>query len=237
MKILLKISINFFDIIDKYVHQKKILNFFIRKKLSLNNFVDVGSHKGLYTDLFIKNFKLKKIIMFEPQIQIYQFLKKKYKKNKKIKIYNNAVSNKKGFQTLRLNYHDLTTTLSERNNKNLYLKLKAILFGVNNMTYSNIDIKTIKLESIFKSKKMEKVDLLKIDTEGHELQVLQGLDKKIKKIRFILIEFHHDKIYLKYNPQKIHNYLIKKNFVLEAKFKFPFTPWEDRIYLNKHDHQ
>ena len=33
MKILLKSSIIFFDIIDKFVHQKKILNFFLKSNL------------------------------------------------------------------------------------------------------------------------------------------------------------------------------------------------------------
>ena len=160
MKILLKSSINLFDIIDKHIHQKKILNFFKKKRLNLNSFIDVGSHKGLYTDLFVKNFKLRQIIMFEPQIKIYQFLIKKYKKNKKIKIYNKAVSNKKSIQILRLNHHDLTTTLSKLNNKNFYLKLKAILFGVKDMTYSNTKIKTIRLLDILKSKKLKKIDLL-----------------------------------------------------------------------------
>ncbi len=64
-------------------------------------------------------------------------------------------------------------------------------------------------------------------------EVLQGLNKSIKYTQFILIEFHRDKIYFNYNPRKIHNYLIKNNFVLEDTFRFPFTYWEDRLYKNK----
>ena len=55
MKIILKSSIYFFDIIDKFIHQKSIINFFKRREISISNFIDVGSHKGLYTDLFLKN--------------------------------------------------------------------------------------------------------------------------------------------------------------------------------------
>ena len=80
---------------------------------------------------------------------------------------------------------------------------------------------------------IKKIDLAKIDTEGHEYEVLQGIQKNIKKIRYILIEFRSDKIYLSYNPKKIHNYLIKNDFVLENTYKFPFTTWEDRFYSNK----
>ena len=35
------------------------------------------------------------------------------------------------------------------------------------------------------------------------------------------------------NAANVFNYLIKKNFVLQDTFKFPFTTWEDRFYLNK----
>ena len=232
MKTILKSSIYFFDIIDKFIHQKSIINFFKKREITISNFIDVGSHKGLYTDLFLKNYKIKKVIMFEPQIEIFNFLKKKYLKDKRIKIYNRAVSNKNSLQSLKLNHHDLTTTLSVFNDDSFYLRLKAMLFGVKKMTYKKIKIKTVKLDQIFNKKGTRQIDLLKIDTEGHEFEVLQGLNKKIKNVKWILIEFHRDRIYLKYNPKKIHNYLLENNFVLESRFKFPFTTWEDRIYLN-----
>ncbi len=235
MKILLKSSINFFDIIDKFIHQKKILNFFIKNKIKIDCFVDVGSHKGLYTDLFVNNFKVKKVIMIEPQREIYRYINKKYKNSKKIKILNYAVSHKNSIQNLNLNHHDLTTTLSEFNKDSFYLKLKAKLFGVKNMTYKKVKIKTVKLEDILKMNKFKNIDLLKIDTEGHEFEVLKGLGKKIKNVNHILIEFHNDLIYQKYNPKRIHDYLIKNNFSLKARFKFPFTTWEDRIYLNNNE--
>ena len=74
MKLVLKSSIIFFDIIDKYVHQKKILYYFKKKQITINNVIDIGSHKGTYTDLFINNFSIKKIVLFEPQKKIYEFL-------------------------------------------------------------------------------------------------------------------------------------------------------------------
>ena len=66
--------------------------------------------------------------------------------------------------------------------------------------------------------------------------MLQGLRNRIRNIKYILIEFHNDKIYSKYNPKKMHNLLLKNNFKLEKRFKFPFTTWEDRIYLNKNEY-
>ena len=56
---------------------------------------------------------------------------------------------------------------------------------------------------------------------------------EISKVKNILIEFHNDEIFHNYNPDKVHQYLIKNNFVLLKKFKFPFTTWEDRFYQKK----
>ena len=46
---------------------------------------------------------------------------------------------------------------------------------------------------------LRSIDLLKIDTEGHEFQVVKGIAEKIKYIKLILVEFHNDEIYVSYN--------------------------------------
>ena len=78
-------------------------------------------------------------------------------------------------------------------------------------------IKTIKLSNFLNSKKINKIDLIKVDTEGHEYQVLKGLENKIKKINIILIEFHNDKIYEDYENKKIHKYLTSTGFKFSKK--------------------
>ena len=49
----------------------------------------------------------------------------------------------------------------------------------------------------------------------------------------ILIEFREDNVYKNYNADKIHRIIVKNNFSLKKIFKFPFTTWEDRIYIKK----
>jgi FkbM family methyltransferase len=236
MKYLEKIAILFFDIIDKYFHQKNILKFLKKNLKSVEIFFDIGSHKGSYTDLIIRNFETNKIIMIEPQRNIYKIIKKKYKKNKKIIIYNAAISDKNNKQILYINKHDLTSSLTQIDKKNRYLNLKAKLFGgsINEMILKKYSVKSYKLLEIIKKNKTKQIDLLKIDTEGHELQVLKGIGTYMKKkIGYILIEFHNSDIFLNYDAKKIHNHLKKNNFILKKTFKFPFTTWEDRIYQNK----
>ncbi len=235
MNILKSLAIFFFDIIDKYIHQKKILKNLKKNLKHLNIFIDVGSHKGTYTDLITNNFKTKKIYMFEPQREIFKFIKKKYKNSRNIEIFNQAISNLNKMQKIYVNKHDLTSSLTKLNKKNFYLKCKAILFGanINGMISETYSVRTIKLDDMIKIEKLKNIDLIKIDTEGHEYQVLQSLKKNIKKVKIILIEFHNDNIFLNYDSNKIHQYLIKNNFYLQEKIKFPFTSWEDRVYINE----
>ena len=234
MKILEKLAIIFFDFLDKFFHQKRIIKTLKKEVSNLNNFIDVGAYKGTYTDLILDNYKPKKILMFEPQEEIFKYLKIKYNDNKDIFLFNKALSNKDKSAQFNFNKHNLTSSLSNLDPGNSYLKLKAKLFGTTSEGMI-IDIKTIQtttLFSILEKENIEIIDFLKIDTEGHELEVLQGMREKINKVKCILVEFHLDEIYINYNPEFLHQFLISNNFKLIEKFKFPFTTWEDRLYIN-----
>ena len=235
MKFLKKIAIIFFNLLDKYVHQFKILNQLKKIGVNISIYIDVGSHKGTYTDLISRNFYIKKVFMIEPQKNIFDFIKKKYKKLKKVKVFNYGASNKNGYQKLYINKHDLTSSLRKLNKDNKYLNFKAKLFSsnINSLIKNSYEVRTVRLENLIKKEKIKLIDLLKIDTEGNELEVLYGLGKCIKIIKIILIEFHSDNVYLGYNNKKIHNYLLKNNFILKKRIKFPFTEWEDRIYISR----
>ena len=39
---------------------------------------------------------------------------------------------------------------------------------------------------------LSKLDILKIDTEGYELEVLKGLKDKIKIVNYVYFEHHYD---------------------------------------------
>ena len=145
-----QIAIVFFDIIDKFFHQPKILNFLLKNIKYLNLFIDVGSHKGTYTDLILKNFDVKKTYMFEPQKKIFSFIKYKYKNNNNIKIFNNAVSDNEKMKKIFINKHDLTSSLTKIDKKNSYLNLKAKLFGgdIHDMINDTLMIKCIKLDNL-----------------------------------------------------------------------------------------
>ena len=81
------LAIFIFDLIDKYIHQNNILKSLKKEKLDIKVFLDIGAHKGKYTDLILNNFNLKSVCLFEPQENLFKFLKQKYRDNKKKFIY------------------------------------------------------------------------------------------------------------------------------------------------------
>lgn len=229
-----KLAIFLFDLIDYFIHQKNIIKALKKEKLKIEIFFDIGAHKGKYTDLLFEEYNIKKAYLFEPQVKMYNFIKEKYKDNNFVNVYNQGLSNKTENVLFYINKHNLTSSIKRLNPKNKYLNLKSKLFSTNldGMIENNLNIKTIKLEEFFLENNILNIDLIKIDTEGHEYEVLAGLEGKIKFIKAFLIEFHDDETYLNYSSNKIENILLKNNFFLKKKIKFPFTTWEDRLYLN-----
>ena len=70
--------------------------------------------------------------------------------------------------------------------------------------------------------KIKKINLLKIDTEGNEMQVLIGAKKSLKKTEIILIEHNFTDYYKNYDLNKISLFLEKNFFKNIKNFKFPF---------------
>ena len=232
--IIRKLAEDFFFFIDRHIQQKKIFTYL---KKDINEFkqisIDVGAHTGLYTDQIIKLNSKIKVLLFEPQHDYFKNLKFKYKNNKRIKIFNIALSNSSKISKLFINKHDLTTSLNLfEKKKSFFFFFKSLLFNSSpeKMVSKEIKIRTRKLSTILTVKKSKKIDLIKIDAEGHDFNILKGLGEHIKKTNIIVIEFHKKDTFKNYDPYKMHKYLINKKFTLKKIYKFPLLNFEDRIY-------
>ena len=217
-------------IIRYYWHEPNILKSL--KKLNINYIFDVGSHRGESIDYFIKLKNLKKIQSFEPQKDIFLVLKKKYINNNKVILNQIALSQNENYKDFYINDLSSTSTFSRLNKKSLWLKIKNKILNKKNPIINKIKIRSLTIDKFIKQKKIKKIDLLKIDTEGHELEVLKGALKTIKehKVKFILIELHFSKMYQNYSKKKIESFLAKNNFFFLKKFKFPFLSFVDNLY-------
>jgi len=142
-------------------------------------FVDCGGNIGNYSNEIIKNFNDPEIHIFEPCSKNADILLKRFRSNK-IKINNVGLSNKKSDLILFSNESGSgLASLTKRKLDHLEIdfnieeKIKVIQFK---------DYWQEEIDSEF-------IDLFKIDVEGHEMDVLNGIGDGISKIRLIQFEF------------------------------------------------
>jgi len=131
------------------------------------NVLDIGSNIGYYLLIEKKIIGPKgKIIAVEPSHKNILLLKENVKLNNlvNIDIKHAAISNKNGVQKFYISSKSNLNTFHVENNKNLSLTGEVEL--VSTFTVGEISKKT-------------SIDLIRMDVEGHEVQIIEGLLSKI----------------------------------------------------------
>ena len=221
-----------YDLLDNYIHRPKIETYLKNLNLKCKTIIDIGSHTGESISFFRRLYPNSKIFGFEPQKKCFIKIKKKFN-SKKIKIENCALGNKQGKKKLIKNLLSTTSTFSKLNTNSKHFKIKSLILRDSNAGYyGNENVKINTLSSFYKKNKLSEIDIVKIDTEGHEIEVLLGLKSISKNIKIIIIEHNFTDYYINYDLEKIKNFLRKNSFENKANFKFPFMNYTDSIYIN-----
>ena len=231
-----KIFSFFHRFIEKKYHLKR-LSKILANYTSFKNLIifDVGANEGETIDFFLSLLKNPTIYSFEPEMKSYKKLLKKYEKNKAINLFNLAFGNKKEKLKLKTNIKSSTSTLSKINTKSKYYNFKSFILspGTNNTFLNEENVQVEKVDNFFRQNEISTIHILKIDTEGFELNVIKGAQETLQKTKIIIIEFQLNDMYLDYDAKKIEDFLAANNFVLIKALKFPFMQYEDRVYINK----
>jgi|GEM_PF-793631 len=237
-KIQIKIVTTIIHVNEYFIFYKRLSRFY---KNALKNsaplIFDVGSNKGQTIDFFLKTNKNCTIHSFEPNTELYNKLCIKYKDNKKVILNNCGVSDKVGkllFKEMVLNE---TSTFEELNHNSEYLKMKSRVLGVTsqNMIKKTYEVDVITLGSYINSKNIKNIDVLKIDTEGHEYKCLLGLfTQKDVSINYIQLEHHNDDMYEnKVQEGTIEKLLNNNGFFITTKIDHGFGDFVETIYQPK----
>lgn len=138
--------------------------------------VDVGAHMGTYTDFFRSILgKTGKIYSIELSQTTYTKLSKKYLNDDNVVLINKAVSDIDG----QIDYYEAHD--SHLNN----IMGHDVLYKKHNVKGKT---ESIRLDTLLKNE--EKIKLIKIDVEGAEHFVLNGIEKIIDRVDYILVECH-----------------------------------------------
>ena len=235
---------NFITIVRKVLNifdsfqQKKIINVF--KKNCGDNLIifDVGSHLGETVKLFSRNFNIKKIHCFEASNINFIKLKDNLIKNKlmDICVLNNVgIGDIEGKNFLNQTEESSSSTINEFNEHSSYLKRKLKILNINKIDnfYQKVPINIIKLSTYIKKNKITNIDILKIDTEGFELNVVKSLEDCSNIVKNIYFEHHYDDMIKKnYTYSDINQTLTNLGFKKIYKSKMIFRKSFEYIYKN-----
>jgi len=160
---------------------------YVKSKLNYSNensftVFDVGANKGSYAHLISQKFSSQtQIYSFEPSKITFEKMKENNKEVKNIKPFNIGFGSKA--DTIKL------FTNSDLSGLASVYQRRLDHFEINMDKYEEIEIST--LDTFCEQHKIENIDFLKLDVEGHELEVLKGAANLLKenKIRFIQFEF------------------------------------------------
>lgn len=194
------------------IREKDVFEVVKRELKAGMNVVDIGANLGYY--VLIESKKANKIYGIEPNPLAFTYLKRNVKLNKikNVKLMNLAIGSSKSI---------LPFYISKNWNWSRFEKGDK---GDDILSIKNIKIDT--LDSLFKK---EKVDLLRMDVEGFELEIFKGAKKFIKRnpSLMILLEFHADVL----SPSQREEFInICRECGLKIKYFFKKDTWPDKPF-------
>lgn len=161
--------------------------------------IDVGAHYGTSMRLFLKaNWE---IHAFEPSNKNRKILLEKYKDRQNLFIYNYGLSDKavKGIDFFESEVSSGISSISK--------------FHKSHEVSQKIDLNT--LSNFLKSKNINGINFLKIDTEGHDLFVLKGMPWDSTRPQVILCEYEDRKtLPLGHSTNDIVDYLLNLRYIV-----------------------
>ena len=202
-----------YKILDKYFQNNFIKDLLPLIDNNIKNLVvfDVGCYVGNFSR------KLKNEIN-NKDIEFHLFDPNPNLKIEDFKYNNIAFSNKKGTFDYHLNTFfpssgsSLKTFVKDDKLWNFTRKIATLSFL---KSFETIKVKTDLLDNYCEEKKIEKIDILKIDVEGSEIEVLEGSKKMLKNIRIIQIEIFDTKKLHSQKFEKIKKILSDESFILK----------------------
>jgi FkbM family methyltransferase len=161
--------------------------------------VDIGANYGVFS-LYSQQFSPKNVYSVEPIKSTFKKLTKNLKPYK-VKCINKAISNENGFESF---------AVTDVNGNNFSIK-NSDGYHPSTMLSQEI-VETTTINSLINDYNIEKIDFLKVDCEGGELDLFETIDKEFlsKSVKKTAIEYHSNLI-----KNRVIEILESNNFTIE----------------------
>ena len=223
-KILVKTGLKGLGLLYSHENQENNGELFFAKRVikiyKSQNIFDVGANKGSYSKMFLDAGFGKEIFCFEPHPKTFTILDTSVR-SLMVKKFDVALSNEEGsFEIYDYSSQDGSEHAS---------LFKDVIESLHKSAATAHQVKTTTLDQFFKNLSIDKIGLLKIDTEGNELNVLIGAKGLIERDKIDIIHFE-------FNDMNIVSKVFMRDFFkILPRFNFYRLLPNDFLPLNQSD--
>ena len=170
---------------DLYEHDIRVI-------VKQNNPVvfDIGANKGQSILTYKGLFKEAEIFSFEPNPLLFSGLKNQFSSDSKVHLYQDALGEQKGNNEFIIYENNELSSFKS-------IEVNSVNPFSNEQINSKIIVKTNTLDEFVLEHGVKKIDILKIDTQGYELEILKGATNCLKNgiIENIYLELNFIEMY------------------------------------------
>jgi FkbM family methyltransferase len=178
--------------------------------LDLDCILDVGAHEGGFAEEMFDFGYNGKMISFEPIAVNYSVIQKKAENKNNWHTYHMALGNKKSQEFINVSENLVSSSLLDINNEHIVAAPES-----NYVRKEMISINS--LDDILLSIEIGDNTMLKIDTQGFEMKVLEGAVESLKKVKAVKVELSSISLY-EGGPlfYEVAQFLYENNFLLAS---------------------
>jgi len=145
--------------------------------------IDVGANTGYWAETFLKFFPFTEVYAFEPTSRCFQELQQRFAGNSKVRLYHLGLSNHVGVMEINLTQDPACSSFHKYRGevKTRYREAVKII-GSEKVHVNMLDKMDIDLDGT------EQVKIVKIDVQGHEIEVLEGMTRSLNQVDILLLE-------------------------------------------------
>lgn len=162
------------SVLKKYFKEEKLIMF------------DVGANVGNYAKKLKNKFSNAVIYAFEPNPNTFEILNRNL-------AYININCYQVGLSST-CSKHKIYTYVCDKHSEHtsVYKNVLLDLHKANELV--EIEFKNTTIDEFCQANKVERIDFIKIDTEGHEMEILKGASKMISEAKISVIQFEFNEM-------------------------------------------
>lgn len=153
--------------------------------------LDVGGFNGATSLYFAREFSGRRVYCIEPNARMWPFLAEVAAEHSEILVMKCALGRRKGEAVLHVTANNVSSSLNEINVQEVERTSAVFQRMLKEEAEAKVDVST--LDDEFQDS--PGVLLVKLDTQGTELDILKGGVRTLKKTKFILTEMNNHQLY------------------------------------------